>query len=149
MTYLDQENNHQPWLKEEELKALTTARGTLTKSEREQIESHVEIGDRILAEVPFPDKFSQVKDWVSMHHELLDGSGYPCGLEGDEIPLEVRILTILDIFEAIISPERPYKEGKSAATAVEILDDMVQKGKLDQELVALFKREKIWRAIEY
>jgi HD-GYP domain-containing protein (c-di-GMP phosphodiesterase class II) len=149
LTYLDQADTVQPWLTESELQALINSKGTLTVAERKKIESHVQISNKILDQVPFPDKFKDVKDWVLMHHELLDGSGYPKGIAGSKIPLETRVLTVLDIFEALISPERPYKDEKTVEKAVEILDDMVEEGKLDQDLVALFKEEKIWQAIKY
>ncbi|MGM0502670.1 MAG: HD domain-containing phosphohydrolase, partial [Bacillota bacterium] len=131
LIYQDENNENQRWLKKSELLALTTSQGTLTKKEREIIESHVQISTKILAEVPFPDKLDQVIDWVALHHELLDGSGYPQGLSGSDIPLEARILTVLDIFEALISPERPYKQAKTIKETLKILDEMAHQGQLD------------------
>ena len=57
----------------------------------------------------FPEQYASVPIWASSHHELLHGSGYPNGLSQDSIPREVRLLTILDIFEALTAKDRPYK----------------------------------------
>ena len=74
---------------------------------------------------------------VRHHHELLDGSGYPSGLQDHQIDQKVRIATLCDIFVALIE-ERPYKSGFSAARAMKMMTAM--HGKLDQELLALLAR---------
>ena len=71
---------------------------------------------------------------VSCHHEFLDGSGYPRKLKGDDIPLEARIITVSDIFDALTS-RRPYKEGWSNDLAFGELCKMAEQGKLDGECV--------------
>jgi HD-GYP domain-containing protein (c-di-GMP phosphodiesterase class II) len=78
----------------------------------------------------------QVMDCVLHHHELLDGSGYPDGLKGDEIGDLVRITTIADIFSALIEP-RAYKEALPAEDAFEIMRKM--DGKLDADLMRAFR----------
>jgi len=72
---------------------------------------------------------------VRSHHEMLDGSGYPDGLTGAAIPDPVRLITVCDIFAALIE-RRPYKMPKSAAAAFQILTDM--RGRLDQDLIRAF-----------
>ena len=73
---------------------------------------------------------------VKYHHEHFDGSGYPCGLKGDEIPYEARIVAVADTYHALIS-DRPYRKGMSVEKACEILQDGA--GKLwDAELVRKF-----------
>jgi HD-GYP domain-containing protein (c-di-GMP phosphodiesterase class II) len=79
--------------------------GPLTPEEYRVIQSHVEIGVHILADLK---KLSHLLPGVRHHHECLDGSGYPCGLTGDEIPLEARILAVADSFDAM-SSTRPYR----------------------------------------
>ena len=64
---------------------------------------HPELGARLLAGADLPD----LAEWVFAHHERLDGSGYPLGLQGDQIPLEARILAVADAYEAMTSA-RPY-----------------------------------------
>ena len=77
-------------------------------------------------------------DIVAHHHEMLDGSGYPAGLKGDEISIVGRIITVADIFDALTS-RRPYKEPWPIADALEELDTLVDRGKLDPDCVAALK----------
>ena len=85
---------------------------------------------------------------AAAHHELLNGSGYPHHLTADSIPREVRILTILDIFDALVADDRPYKPGMPVDQALTILKEMAEKeGKLDAELVALFTESRCWEQI--
>jgi HD-GYP domain-containing protein (c-di-GMP phosphodiesterase class II) len=79
-----------------------------------------------------------MRNIVELHHEALDGSGYPHGLEGDAIPLEARIVTVADIFDALAS-ERPYKHGWSVERAFGELDRLVTTGKLDARCVAALR----------
>ncbi|MBK6780685.1 MAG: HD domain-containing protein [Gemmatimonadetes bacterium] len=79
--------------------------GKLTDEEYEQIKQHPAIGARILAPI---GAVRRALPLVLHHHELLDGSGYPHGLSGDQIPLLVRILTVADVFDALVS-DRPYR----------------------------------------
>jgi HD-GYP domain-containing protein (c-di-GMP phosphodiesterase class II) len=85
--------------------------GPLTDSEFRLIQSHVEIGVNILADLK---KLHHLLPGVRFHHESLDGSGYPSGLVGEEIPLEARILAVADAFDAM-SSTRPYRRRLSPA----------------------------------
>lgn len=76
-----------------------------------------------------------MRNIVELHHEALDGSGYPYGLEGDEIPLEARIISVADIFDALTSA-RPYKPAWAPEDAFVELDRLVDAGKLDERVVA-------------
>lgn len=76
-----------------------------------------------------------MRNIVELHHEALDGSGYPYGLEGEQIPLEARIVSVADIFDALTS-RRPYKDGWSLEETVAELDRMVDAGKLDGQVVS-------------
>jgi len=76
-----------------------------------------------------------MRNIVELHHEALDGSGYPYGLEGEQIPLEARIVSVADIFDALTS-KRPYKDGWSMEETVAELDRMVGAGKLDGQVVS-------------
>ena len=109
------------------------------------METHVVYTDKILSELQFPGDLSRVREWAAAHHELLDGSGYPKGLKGDEIPYQVRIITILDIFDALVADDRPYKPGMPVEKALSILTAMAQKeGKLDPELTRQFIESRCW-----
>ena len=85
--------------------------------------------------------------WASCHHELLNGKGYPDHLKANEIPKEVRLLTILDIFEALTSSERPYKKAMSPEKAFDVLGDMAKEGSIDGELLEMFRHSNAWRAV--
>jgi HD-GYP domain-containing protein (c-di-GMP phosphodiesterase class II) len=89
--------------------------GLLTPEERLQILEHTVIGGQILAPV-FADR-PVVLAVVRSHHERVDGSGYPDGLRGEQIPLVARIVAVADAFDAMIS-ERPYRPARSRPEAI-------------------------------
>jgi HD-GYP domain-containing protein (c-di-GMP phosphodiesterase class II) len=120
-----------PFLDEDEVRNLLIRRGTLTGQERQIIENHVAFTSKILGSLPFPKKMRRVPLFAGMHHEKTDGSGYPQGLEGDEIPVQAKILTVADIFEALTASDRPYKRGKKLSEAMRILEILADKGQLD------------------
>ncbi len=123
------------YLTENEAECLAIRSGTLTLQERREMENHVVMTSKILEKVQFYKGFSMVPKWVGAHHEYLDGSGYPKGLKGDELDLETRLLTVVDIYDALVATDRPYKQPISRPKAIQILKDMAQKGKVDLQLV--------------
>jgi HD-GYP domain-containing protein (c-di-GMP phosphodiesterase class II) len=125
-------------LTDEELHELMVARGTLTAEERKIIEMHVVYTDRILSKISFQDDFKLVRRFAAAHHEYLDGSGYPNGLTAQKLPLEVRIMTIADIFDSLTADDRPYKKAMPKERALSILSAMADEGKLDTGLVKQF-----------
>ena len=129
---------------EEDIKGLSILKGTLTPSERKVMEEHVSVTGRLLDGVAFTKYFEKVPIIARSHHEFIDGSGYPKGLKGDEIPIEVCIITIADIFEALIATDRPYKKGIPVDIALDILRSMADDGKLHKELVAIFTKSEVW-----
>ncbi len=118
----------------DELENLSIRRGTLTTPERRKIEEHVEITRRTLRELRFPRSLANVPAYAGGHHEMLDGTGYPLKLKGDEIPLQTRILTVADIFEALTAA-RPYKKPIPLDKALGILLAMAKEGKLDGDVI--------------
>jgi HD-GYP domain-containing protein (c-di-GMP phosphodiesterase class II) len=126
------------FITDDELHEMLVVRGTLTAEERKIIQMHAVYTDRILSEIKFQDDFKLVRQFARAHHELLDGSGYPNGLKGDEIPLEVRIMTIADIYDSLTADDRPYKKAMPVNKAISILKAMAGDGKLDKELVEQF-----------
>ena len=104
------------------------------------MESHVVITDKLLSEIRFSKELSHVREWAAGHHELLNGSGYPKHLMAEQIPMEVRIITILDIFDALVADDRPYKPGMPVEKALGILDIM-DKSKAGSELTRLFGKK--------
>jgi len=91
--------------------------GRLTPEENQLIQQHPVIGKRILENVQGLEPYLNI---VELHHENLDGSGYPHGLKGEETPLQARIVKVADAYDAITS-DRPYRRGKSHADAIAIL----------------------------
>jgi len=133
-----------PLLEADDIEALSIKRGTLTASEREIMQQHVIITRKMLDNIPFWKYYGNVPQWASSHHEFLDGSGYPKGISGKDIPIEACIITIMDIFDALIDNDRPYKKGIPIDKALGILTKMSDEGKLHKRLVQLFTESKVW-----
>jgi putative two-component system response regulator len=96
---------------------------------------HPVIGERICAPLK---SFRLVLPIIRHHHEKFDGSGYPDGLRGEEIPSTARILQVVDIYDALIT-ERPYKAGLSPAEALKTMEQEVRKGWWDPEIFREFR----------
>ena len=146
-TYTDENGDIQPLFTEAEITELSIRKGTLTATEREAIQEHASSTWNILKEVTFPKPYEKVPFWASQHHELLNGEGYPQHLRGNEIPREVRLITILDIFEALTAKDRPYKPPMPLKKAWAILDSMVQEGRLDGEILKDFQDSRAWTPV--
>lgn len=133
--HVNEDGSVLPYLTEREVDCLSIRSGTLTVQERKEMENHVVMTSRILKKVQFYKGFSMVPKWVDAHHEYLDGSGYPNHLQGDELDLETRLLTVVDIYDALAATDRPYKEPIPRKKAIGILKNMAEKGKVDMRLV--------------
>ena len=107
--------------------------GPLTLDERKEMQNHCEIGCRIAQAVP---ELAIISDWVLKHHEWWNGNGYPLGLKGVEIPLECRILAIVDAYDAMTS-NRPYRKALSHEEALAELKRW-EGTQFDPQLVAKF-----------
>ncbi len=134
-----------PLLEPGELELLSLDRGNLDEDERREIQSHVVHSTRFLRTLPWPRTLERVPEIVALHHEKLDGSGYPGGVGGTSIPLEVRILSIADIYDALTASDRPYRDSLAPERALGILREEAAGGGLDADLVALFERSGAWR----
>jgi putative two-component system response regulator len=108
--------------------------GPLTPEEWQIMKSHAERGERICA---CTKSLAPVLPIIRHHHEKFDGTGYPDGLKGEQIPLLARILQVADIFDALTT-ERPYKRAYTADEALEIMHQETEKGWRDPYLVAVF-----------
>jgi HD-GYP domain-containing protein (c-di-GMP phosphodiesterase class II) len=86
----------------------------------EEVRRHPDIGVSLLEGI---DSLLPVLDYIHYHHERMDGSGYPCGLKSDDIPLGARIISVVDCFDAITT-DRPYQRRKTCAEAFAILHRM-------------------------
>lgn len=108
---------------------ILTKNGPLTIEEIQYIKTHPLISSRILKNFK---ELSHLERIVLYHHERMDGSGYPEGLKGNEIPLDARIIAVLDVFEALIG-DRPYREPVDVLSAFKTLRSMP----IDQEIVEI------------
>jgi len=106
--------------------ALLSKEGTLTSEEYEQIKRHVELSGDILKHIRFTRKYRKLPLIVTAHHEHVDGSGYPSGLRGREIPFMAKILSVADVFDALTS-ERHHRGRMSWDDALLIIDAGVGK----------------------
>ncbi|MCH7623215.1 MAG: hypothetical protein IIB46_03950, partial [Nitrospinae bacterium] len=129
---------------EDELENLTIRKGTITKTERDKIKEHAYVTLRMLQQIPFTKKIKNIPHFAAAHHECLDGSGYPLGLKGDEIPFEGKLMAVTDIAEALTADDRPYKKALSLDEVYKILRKMAQNEKLDTDLVELFIEERVY-----
>jgi HD-GYP domain-containing protein (c-di-GMP phosphodiesterase class II) len=127
-----------PLLRTWELANLSIPRGSLSNEERSEIESHVTHTFQFLSTIPWTRELQQIPRIAGAHHEKLDGSGYPAGIDIQQIPLESRMMTISDIFDALTAKDRPYKRAIPPERALEILSAEVKEGKLDPDLFRIF-----------
>jgi len=107
--------------------------GALTPEEFEIMKTHTTKGANILRGVP---QLAEMLPGIELHHESLDGRGYPRGLQGDEIPLSPRIIAVADTFDAVTT-NRPYQQAHEPADALQILHKLAGK-RLDPKAVAAF-----------
>jgi putative two-component system response regulator len=109
--------------------------GPLTPEEWEIMKTHAERGERICSSMR---SLAPVLPIIRHHHERWDGSGYPDGLKGEEIPLLARILQLADIYDALTT-SRPYKRTLTSEEALQIIREETQKGWRDPQLVDRFE----------
>ena len=121
--------------------------GSLDPKERLEIERHVTHTWQFLRAIPWTRDLARVPELAYCHHEKLNGTGYPRGLVGTDIPLGARLMTIADIFDALTAGDRPYKSGMDPEHAVRILREEAAQGKVESEAVELLARRQLWTSI--
>jgi len=109
--------------------------GPLTPEERKIMEQHTVIGERICAPLR---SFRNVLPIIRHHHEKQDGSGYPDGLKGEQVPLTARILQVTDIYDALTT-DRPYRKALSSEKAFTIMREEVKRGWWDASILDKFE----------
>ena len=127
--------------------ALQVRRGSLTETERIEIEHHVVHTRNFLRKIPWGRRFADVPRIAASHHEYLNGSGYPSRMPGKDIPVESRIMTIADIFDALTASDRPYKKAVPIDRALSIIESEVRAGKCDPELFQVFVQGEVYKRV--
>jgi HD-GYP domain-containing protein (c-di-GMP phosphodiesterase class II) len=143
-SYADVDGAAQPYLTPNEVQALSIRRGSLSEKERREIESHVTHTFNFLSEIPWTGEYRRVPEIAYAHHEKLDGTGYPRKLAGDGIPVQSRMMTISDIFDALVAWDRPYKKAVPVERALDILREEAGTGKLDTRILDLFVGARVY-----
>src|SRR2546429_727709 len=144
-TYYDISGKPHPMLEPQEFRFLSIRKGTLDPQERLEMESHVTHSFHFLTKIPWTPIMKGIPEIAYGHHEKLDGSGYPRGLTGDQIPLQARMMTIADIYDALTAQDRPYKRAVPSSIVLDILHEEAGQGKLDKDLLDVFVIKKIYQ----
>ena len=132
------------FLSQDEVENLTIAAGTLTATERQIINHHIEVTIKMLESLPWPKHLKNVPEYAGGHHERMDGKGYPRGLTREQMSVQARVMGIADIFEALTAKDRPYKKGKTLTESLFILGKFKENGHIDPDLFDVFVREKVY-----
>ena len=128
----------------EEALILSIPKGSLTEEERRQIESHVIHTFQFLAQIPWTKEIKRIPEIARSHHEKLNSSGYPYGIKGNEIPVQSRMMTISDIYDALTAADRPYKKAMPVERALDILNYERKTGLIDPILLDIFIEAKVF-----
>lgn len=147
-TYSDLRGDIQRLLTEEEVVSLSIKRGSLTPTEFDEIRSHVAHTFRFLSRIPWGKQFRRVPMIAGAHHERLNGTGYPNRLHAEEIPVQSKLMSVADIYDALTASDRPYKKAVPVDRALDILGFSVKDGHLDGELVRIFQEARVWEHCE-
>jgi HD-GYP domain-containing protein (c-di-GMP phosphodiesterase class II) len=143
----DHLGNREAVITPEEAEILAIPRGSLTPTEFKEIQSHVIHTYEFLTRIPWTRELRRIPEIARSHHEKLDGTGYPEGRKRDEIPIQSRMMTIADIYDALTAGDRPYKKGIARDEALDILNHERRAGHLDGALLDVFVEAKIYEQV--
>lgn len=130
-----------------EIENLCIKKGTLRDKERNHINDHIVATISMLKSLPYPQHLKNIPEFAGGHHERMDGKGYPNRLKREEMSLPARVMGIADIFEALTSSDRPYKQAMPLSQALTILGKMKEENHIDPDLFDVFIHEKVY--LEY
>ena len=147
-TYVDPSGLLRPLLTPDEIASLQVTRGSLSARELDEIRSHVAHTYNFLARIPWGKSYDRIPEIAGSHHEKLNGTGYPNRLSAAEIPLQSKIMSIADIYDALTARDRPYKKALPRDRALDILGFEVRDGHIDGELVRIFIESQIWKEVD-
>ena len=145
ITWLDYQGQTCPLLTENEVYNLCIPRGTITQEERNIINNHMQVTIDMLCSLHFPKDLKNVPEIAGGHHEKMNGKGFPKGLTKDQMSIPARMMAIADIFEALTSKERPYKDPMKLGQTLSIMKNMVKDEHIDGDLFAMFLKQGVWK----
>jgi len=134
-------------LSDEEVAALLITRGSLTHAERLEVQSHVTHTYDFLRQIPWGRALARIPEIAGKHHEYLNGTGYPSSLDAPAIPLQARMMTITDIFDALTASDRPYKKAVPIERSFDILHAESRAGKIEPALLEIFIQAGVFHVI--
>ncbi|MDQ2664452.1 MAG: GAF domain-containing protein [Gemmatimonadota bacterium] len=146
-TFIDFEGQERPLLEDHELQFLMIRKGNLDDQERREIESHVTHTYRFLEQIPWTRELRRIPQIAYGHHEKLNGGGYPNAVTAESIPVQTRMMTIADIFDALTATDRPYKRAVPIDRAIAILHMEAKDGMLDKSLLDAFVDARVFDAL--
>ena len=138
LSYNDSRERPQMLLTPNDVQVLSIQRGSLSPTERREIESHVTHTFRFLSQIPWTKTLKRVPEIAFAHHEKLDGKGYPRAVSADQIPVQSKMMAISDIYDALTASDRPYKKAVPHELALDILRKESESGQLDKDLFRIF-----------
>ncbi|MBV8085467.1 MAG: GAF domain-containing protein [Chloroflexi bacterium] len=136
-----------PLVEPAELRKLSIKKGSLDDGERLEIESHVTHTYKFLTKIPWTRELRRVPEIAWAHHEKLDGTGYPNRLTADQIPVQSKMMTISDIYDALTAWDRPYKKAVPVDKALQILQWEANDGHVDPKLLEVFIDQGVYKLV--
>ena len=146
-TFTDFEGISRRLLADHELEYLMIRKGNLDDRERREIESHVTHTFRFLERIPWTRELRGIPEIAYTHHEKLNGAGYPRAVTAEAIPVQARMMTIADIFDALTASDRPYKRAVPWQHALDILRMEARDGMLDEHLLESFISARVFDSV--
>jgi HD-GYP domain-containing protein (c-di-GMP phosphodiesterase class II) len=147
-SYATLQGEDRPLLADHEVINLSIPRGSLNQDERKEIESHVTHTYHFLRQIPWTRDLNRVPEIAYKHHEKLNAGGYPQSAPANDIPVQTRMMTISDIYDALTASDRPYKKAMPHERAIDILMMDAKKGALDMPLLEVFIEAEIHKQLK-
>ncbi len=148
LSYTHWNGQTDPVVSTNDLDSLRIPKGSLSESERQEIESHVTHSYEFLQQIPWTRDLDGIPEISYAHHEKPNGSGYPRKLKAQDIPLQSRLMAIADVFDALTAQDRPYKAAVPLERSLAILEQEAKAGNLDADLLAIFVEARVYRAVD-
>lgn len=147
LSFQDSHERPQLVLTPNDVQVLSIPRGSLSATERREIESHVTHTFRFLSQIPWTRTLKRVPEIAYAHHEKLDGKGYPRAVATDGIPVQSKMMAISDIYDALTASDRPYKKAIPHELALDILRKEADGGQLDKALFTIFVEAEVAKKV--